>query len=222
MPMSIANPTTSPTASPPPDEGRRPRRRRAIAGAIILVVAVVIVVAVVGVIVAWPSDEPAVPVVTFAQSVPDDVETEARSAVAAFVERFATRRDCIGGAEVVLVDDVPDGDARYLVAEAVIEIEIPTSPRRFRDSLVHELAHHVEHRCPDFAALRDEVLALTGAAAWTGQRRWAARPSELWAESVVEVVLGERVRFGRSVPLGPELVDAVGDWAESEPTDPSG
>jgi hypothetical protein len=221
MPMSIANPTQNATASPPPDEGRRSGRRLAV----VVVVAIVVVLvgaAVVGAIVVWPSDDPTAPVVTFVQPVPDDVQTEARSAVAAFVERFATRRECVGGAEVLLVDEVPDGDARYLPAEAVIEIEIPTSPRRFRDSLVHELAHHVEHRCPDFATIRDEVLTLTGATAWTGQSRWAERPSELWAESVVEVVLGERVRFGRSVPLGPELVDAVGDWADSDPAGPSG
>jgi hypothetical protein len=218
MPMSIANPTQSATASPPPDERRRHGRRLVVAGAI----ATIVGAAVAGAIVAWPSDEQAAPVVTFVQPVPHDVETEARSAVAAFVERFATRRECAGGAEVLLVDEVPDGDARYLPAEAVIEIEIPTSPRRFRDSLVHELAHHVEHRCPDFTALRDEVLALTGATAWTGQHRWADRPSELWAESVVEVVLGERVRFGRSVPIPPVLVDAVRDWADGDPTGPSG
>ena len=118
---------------------------------------------------------------------------------------------------MVLVDDVPDGDARYLRAEAVIEIEIPTSPRRFRDSLVHELAHHVERRCPDFPVVRNEVLAITGADSWTGQPRWADRPSELWAESVVEVVLGERVRFGRTVPLDPALVEVVGSWIAADP-----
>jgi hypothetical protein len=211
--MSIANPTQSATASPPPDE-RRSRRRLALAGSIVVAL---VGAATIGAIVAWPSDGPAAPVVTFVQPVPDDVETEARSAVAAFVEQFAARRACIGGAEVMLVDEVPDGDARYLAAEALIEIEIPTSPRRFRDSLVHELAHHVEHRCPNFAALRDEIMALTGAAAWTGQTRWADRPSELWAESVVEAVLGERVRFGRSVPMDPALVDAVRDWAADVP-----
>jgi hypothetical protein len=118
---------------------------------------------------------------------------------------------------VVLVADVPDGDARYFPAEASIEIEIPTSPRRFRDSLVHELAHHVERRCPDFPDVRDEILALTAADSWTGQPRWADRPAELWAESVVEVVLAERVRFGRTVPLDPAVVDAVRRWIAEDP-----
>jgi hypothetical protein len=99
----------------------------------------------------------------------------------------------------------------------VIEIEIPTSPRRFRDSLVHELAHHVERRCADFANLREELLAITGADSWAGQPRWADRPSELWAESVVEIVVGERVRFGRTVRLEPSLVEAVRDWIAGPP-----
>jgi hypothetical protein len=214
--MSITNPTTNPTASPPPDgplRGRGPRRLVVVVAAAVALIGLATVVAVI----VWPADPRREPVVTFLQPIPDDVETEARSAVAAFTDRFASRRECVGGADVVLVDEVSDGDARYLAADGVIEIEIPTSPRRFRDSLVHELAHHVEHRCPDFDLLRDEVLTLTGADAWTGQPRWADRPSELWAESVVEVVLGERVRFGRAVPLDPALVDAVRTWAAADP-----
>ena len=214
--MSVTSPITSPTASSPPERPRRHRRRIVVAAIAAVVLGLAAVIAVVAVL-AWPSAEPGEPVVSFVQPVPDDVETEARSAVADFVDRFASRRDCAGGAEVVLVDDVPDGDARYVRADAVIEIEIPTSPRRFRDSLVHELAHHVEQRCPDFALLRDRILVLTGADSWTGQPRWADRPSEMWAEAVVEVVLGERARFGRSVPLDPALVDAVSEWAAADP-----
>jgi hypothetical protein len=213
--MSIANPITNPTASPPSDGSRpvRPRRLVLAIGA----VALGLVLAVVVTLLVWPTDGPHDPVVTFVQPVPADVEAEARTAVAAFVDRFASRRDCVGGAEVVLVDDVPDGDARYLGADATIEVEIPTSPRRFRDSLVHELAHHVERRCADSGTLRAAVLAVTGDEAWSGQPRWADRPAELWAEAVVEIVLGERVRFGRTVPLDPALVDAVRAWIVAEP-----
>lgn len=217
--MSIANPITNPTASPPSD-GSRPVRRRARRRLVVPAIGAValgLVVAVVVTLLVWPTDGPHDPVITFVQPVPVDVEAEARTAVAAFVDRFASRRDCVGGAEVVLVDDVPAGDARYLAAGATIEVEIPTSPRRFRDSLVHELAHHVERRCADSGTLRAAVLAVTGDGAWSGQPRWADRPAELWAEAVVEIVLGERVRFGRTVPLDPALVDAVRAWIVAEP-----
>ena len=149
----------------------------------------------------------------FVQAVPDDVEAEAGAAVAAFRARFEARRGCLGGAEVVLVDEVADGDARYLPEEDLIEIEIPTSPRRFRESLVHELAHHVEHSCPDFDPVRRDIQAVTGSEDWSGAVRWADRPAELWAEAVVELVLGERVRFARSVPVDPAIVDIARAWA---------
>lgn len=152
------------------------------------------------------------PVVRLRQRVPADVEQEVRATVGDFVAVFAARRGCIGGAELQLVRDVDDGDARYVAAEALIEIEIPTSARRFRDSLVHELAHHVDHSCPDADVLRTDVMTAIGATDWTGQARWEQRPSELWAEAVVEIVLGERVRFERSVPLEHGVVDAARRW----------
>ena len=53
--------------------------------------AIVLALALVVTVLVWPTDEPGDPVVTFVQPVPADVETEARAAVAAFVERFASR-----------------------------------------------------------------------------------------------------------------------------------
>jgi hypothetical protein len=152
------------------------------------------------------------PVVRMRQRVPAEVEQEVRATTADFVAVFAARRGCIGGAELQLVREVDDGDARYVAAENLIEIEIPTSPRRFRDSLVHELAHHVDHACPDADTLRTDVMTATGATDWTGQERWEQRPSELWAEAVVEIVLGERVRSARSIPLDDGVVDAARRW----------
>lgn len=152
------------------------------------------------------------PVVRMRQRVPAAVEQEVRAAVADFVAVFEARRSCIGGAELELVRDVDDGDARYVAAEGLIEIKIPTSPRRFRESLVHELAHHVDESCPDADVLRTDVMTAMGATDWTGQERWEQRPSELWAESVVEIVLGERVRFERSIPLDHGVVDTARRW----------
>jgi hypothetical protein len=153
--------------------------------------------------------------VQFTQVVPADVDAETRDAVAAFVDVFAGRRDCVGGAQLELVDDVDGGDARYRPEDATIEVAIPTSPRRYRESLVHELAHHVERACPDFADAESAILAAIGDPdrPWASSAMpWEERPAEIWAESVVQLVLGERVRFARTMPLDPAVVDAARSW----------
>lgn len=201
--MSTSNRTTS----SPSDRLRRVR----LAGAVALVL-VLVVIGIGAAVRARAESSEAEPVVRMRQRVPPVVEQEVRATVAAFVVVFAARRECIGGAELDLVRHVDDGDARYVAAEDLIEIEIPTSPRRFRESLVHELAHHVEHSCSDADRLRSDVKAAIGATDWTGQDRWEQRPSELWAEAVVELVLGDRVRFERSLPLDARVVGAARRW----------
>lgn len=181
--------------------------------AVVIVVVIVVAGAGVGFALRARSDSVAAePVVRLRQRVPAVVEQEVRATIADFVAVFAARRGCIGGAEVELVREVDDGDARYVATENLIEIEIPTSPRRFRESLVHELAHHVDHSCPDADVLRTDVMTAIGATDWSGQERWEQRPSELWAEAVVQIVLGERVRFERSIPLDDRVVDAAREW----------
>jgi hypothetical protein len=180
-------------------------------------VAVIAGAAVAGAVLGQAGGMAAEPVVRLRQRVPAAVEQELRATVAEFVAVFAPRRGCVGGAELQLVREVDDGDARYVAAEALIEIEIPTSPRRFRESLVHELAHHVAHSCPDADVLRADVMTAIGAIDWTGQERWDQRPSELWAEAVVDIVLGERIRFGRSIALDADLILAARRWIDRPP-----
>jgi len=118
---------------------------------------------------------------------------------------------------VTEIDSTDDADARYLPNPGLIEIAIPTSPRRFRDSLVHELAHHLDATCASRDSLRQEWAAARGqdVAAWaTGP--WEGRSAELFAETVVELTLGERVRFGRSVELPVYATDVVGGWLASD------
>lgn len=192
----------------PHDPDRRRTRRwviAAIAGALVGAVGVAVAVA------AWPRADRE-PVVRLVQPVPADVEAEVRAAVAEFVAVFEPRRDCIGGAAVELVATVGGGDARYRAEHALIEIEIPTTPERFRESLVHELAHHVEHSCADFDELRVAILELQGETAWASQPHWPDRPSEQWAETVVAIVLDERVRHGGEIPLDLELIELVAAW----------
>jgi hypothetical protein len=199
-------PTSNRTTSSPSERRRRARWIGAAAVLVVLGVGGVVAIA------AGGGRAAGEPVVRLQQHVPAAVEREVRATVAEFVAVFEDRRECIGGSELRLVRAIDEGDARYVGAEQLIEIEIPTSPRRFRDSLVHELAHHVERTCPDAADLREAIVAATGATAWAGQARWEHRPSELWAEAVVQIVLGERVRFARSVPLDDAVVDAARRW----------
>jgi hypothetical protein len=216
----MTTPTRTQTASPPsppPDPGGPPDAATRVSRVRVAVIALasVLVVVSLGVGVwAWLlRPPPRDPVVRFTQSIPVDVEAETRAAVAEFVAVFEARRDCAGTAGVELVRDVEGGDARYLDEDAAIEIEIPTTPERFRESLVHELAHHVEHRCPDFEQLRRAWTEHTGTA-WSGQERWDERPSEHWAEVVVEMVLGERLLHGDEMRIDPTLVVLASDWIE--------
>ena len=78
------------------------------------------------------------------QDLPEPVRVEIDHVVERFRAVLPARQRCIPSATVELVGGLPEGDARYLVADRTIQIVIPTSPRRFRDSLAHELAHHVE------------------------------------------------------------------------------
>ncbi|MEM8924197.1 MAG: hypothetical protein AAGD35_11915 [Actinomycetota bacterium] len=161
------------------------------------------------------------------QDLPADVQTEVDQTWGRFVEVFGPRRRCFDDVSLLLVTELDGGDARYVVPERRIEILIPTSPRRFRESLVHELAHHVEHTCGRFAQFRPRFIALLAEGgqaepsgsgdtiAWADPDvGWEARPAELWAETVVAVVNGERVRHERTMPL-PEGAEAlVLTWAD--------
>jgi len=199
-----------------PDSPSDPPVRRWVRRKIVSTIGVVVVAVIIGVVAlyGWIREPQRDPVVRFAQAIPSDVEGEARAAIAEFTDVFGPRRACIPTAHVVLVRDVDGGDARYLADAAAIEIEIPTTPARFRESLVHELAHHVERACPAFADLRDEWLARSGAVAWSGQERWEDRPTEQWAEAVVGLVLGERLLHGDEMTIDPDLVLLAGEWLD--------
>lgn len=152
------------------------------------------------------------------QDLPPDVRTEIETTWSDFTAAFAGRLDCIGPVTLVLVGAVEEGDARYLAGDARIEIEIPTTPARFRESLAHELAHHVEHGCDDFGALREVLHAELGPdRPWRGGSTWYDEPSERWAEHVVELVNGERVRHVGEVPVDADVVELIGAWGAGDP-----
>ena len=96
------------------------------------------------------------------QSLPDDVAELTSSTWLAFEQAFPAQAGCLSDVELELVDDVPDGAADYLVAEHLIRIEIPTSPRRYVESLTHELAHHLDAVCDGGARDRAGVQSGSG------------------------------------------------------------
>ena len=120
--------------------------------------------------------------------------------------------DCALPVELVLSRDVADGAARYAADEQLIEIEIPTSPRRFRESLVHELGHHIDATCGALADLRAEFLTVQGfspSASWATAETWATTPAEHFAEAVVEIVNGERLLHDDRIDLSSESLELV-------------
>lgn len=165
------------------------------------------------------------PVLRFTQDVPADVLSASASVWTSFRERFHGRLACIDDVTVTLERSVEGGDARYVTAETRIEIEIPTTPSRFEESLAHELAHHLERNCSEIAPLRAQIAGLLDAAdqPWSTGAAWAETPSERFAEAVVELVNGTRVRHVDTMPVEPEVVRLIARWGSGEAlADPDG
>jgi acetylornithine deacetylase/succinyl-diaminopimelate desuccinylase-like protein len=155
---------------------------------------------------------PATPQLVVPQPVPPDVTAELDAVWSGFLAVFGGRLDCIPDVTVLLVADVDGGDARYVPSDARVEIAIPTTPARFRESVAHELAHHVEHQCPSFSELQADLQHRFGDGAWSTGDTWEELPSERWAEHVVELVNGERIRHATEVPVSAALLDMIAAW----------
>ncbi len=156
------------------------------------------------------------PEVIAVQDLPDDLAAAVDGAWARFLEAFSERRDCIAPVHVGFVNEVPDGDASYRREDGVISIQIPTSPGRFDESFVHELAHHLESTCPAQLQLRSDFLAAQGfpaTASWNEGSAWHTTPSEHFAEAVVQLVNGRRLLHDDVIVLSDEAVQILSDWA---------
>jgi len=173
--------------------------------------------ALVAVGVALVSDVPRADLIVV-QEVPSDVQAEVDILWRRFVGTFGARRSCFGDVSLMLVRDVEGGDARYVGAESLIEIEIPTTPARFRESLAHELGHHVERTCIEFSELRAAMLTELDMAdsSWSGGDVWEQIPAEIWAEGVVGLVNGERILHGDDMPIDPSITALIEAWARGD------
>lgn len=173
----------------------------------------VVVVVVVAALV-WSADGPTARIEP-TQDLPPDVAEALDDAWRRFLLVFGERRACMSDVSLTLARDVP-GDARYRLADRSIVIEIPTSPARFAESVVHELAHHMERTC-GIEEIRDDFLAAQGFAAdvpWYGPAEWEELPTEHFAEAVVDVVLGERLLHADDITLSEAAIAGVLRYAE--------
>lgn len=159
---------------------------------------------------------PDAPSLVAKQDVPDDVQVELDTTWSAFTDRFGGRHRCIGDVNVRLVSHLEDGDARYDASEEAIEIRIPTTPARFRESLVHELAHHTERSCGAFDELREQLHPLLGGVdvPWASGPVWYDVPSERFAEHVVHLVNGTRIRHTEEIDIDADVLLLIAAWAD--------
>lgn len=155
------------------------------------------------------------------QNLPQDVSRLTYETWDRFTTVFAAKSGCLGDVSLELVEDVEAGAARYVASRSHIEIEIPTTPARYQESLIHELGHHLEEVCDvehEIGMQLKDAQVLDLISDWRGEPVWADRPTEHFAESVVQLVLGARQTHSDIIELTPATLEIVGEWALSSPT----
>jgi len=95
-----------------------------------------------------------------------------------------------------------------------------------QSALVHEWAHHIEFQCEAHKDLRLAFLAAQGlppdtvwrpddAPANMPSSQWADIPSEQYAETMIEVVLGRR-QIPTNARVTREAVRVIEEWAAGD------
>jgi hypothetical protein len=137
----------------------------------------------------------------------------ARNAWTGFTTTFEARRECLAPVNVQVAWELGDR-ARYEPRARVVIVRVPGTAPNLTATLVHEFAHHLEFTCEGQRLLRPRFLRaaeLPQGSAWFRAARYEDVPSERFAEAVVKVVLGRSSGIG--VPVAPDAVDVVRDWA---------
>lgn len=163
-------------------------------------------------------------------SVADDLRALAQETWTQFLTAFAGRADCFGDVVLAASFDLADR-AVYDPQTAVVTVRVPGTAAMLQSALIHEWAHHVEHRCPAQAEMREAFLAAQGLPADTPWRPgeptqlaaqggggadipWTDVPSEQYAEAAIEVVLGRRP-IPTAARVSPAAVEVLRGWAAS-------
>lgn len=145
---------------------------------------------------------------------PDDFVAVVESALYSAEERLPRVSDCLTG---FTVEPAWHLDDRAVYVDGIISVRVPATAPRIEQSVIHELAHHLDATCPSV----DEVRPLFQAAqqtdaAWDRGPTWAETPAEQFAEAVTLVVL-DRQRAG-NVVIRADAVDVISEWAGSPPS----
>ena len=183
-------------------------RRAGVAGAIVIAgVAVIVAVA------AATSGSG----LRFTDGTPGDLRVVASKAWVRFVDAVPACAGRLDGLTVGVAWELPDR-ARYEPDRALVLIRAPGTAPNLEATLLHEFAHHAEHRCPLSAAFRRGFVTAAGlpaGTAWFGGDTWERIPSERFAEAAVRHVLGEPPPHVL-IPVDPDEVRAVATWAAGD------
>jgi hypothetical protein len=143
-------------------------------------------------VLAMPPSTARVPELRITGASPDDLRALIVATWDRFVEAFPARRSCLAPVTVQGAWELDDR-ASYDPGRRLVTVRIPGTAANLRASLVHEFAHHMEFTCPEQHDVRVPFLVaqkLPPSAPWFEGRSWETTPSEQFAESVVQVVLG--------------------------------
>lgn len=165
-----------------------------------------------------PADDvlPRRPGIVFQAGVPTDLQELARSTWTRFTDVFLARWSCLPAVHVTGAWQLPDR-ASYDSAHRLARVRIPGTAANLEAALVHEFAHHLEFACPEIGRLRPPFLSAQGfppGADWFHGPTWEATPSEQFAESAVQVVLGRGPHL--RVFATPEALRAIRAWGRGD------
>jgi hypothetical protein len=183
-------------------------------GRIVTIVAVV-AVALAGALV-WAGRATETPQLVIGDSVAADLEALATRTFDEFLAAAPGVVDCMGSPRLEAAPGLDDL-ARYDQGTQVILVRVPATAPSLHSSLVHEFAHHLEQVCPSHQTVRPAFLAAQGHpgdAGWFDGAEWEDRPSEQFAEAVVQVTLGSRSRNQLRLRLTPDATLVVANWLE--------
>jgi hypothetical protein len=158
--------------------------------------------------------EPGGPTLRFTDGTPRDLRAVAAQTWRRFTAAFTGRSDCLGAVTVGVAWELDDR-ARYEPGPALVLVRAPGTAGNLEASLLHEFAHHAEHRCPMGAAFRRgfvDSAGLPSGTPWRGGERWDRIPSERFAEAAVSLVLGGPPPHVL-IRVTPDEVRAVAAWA---------
>ncbi len=173
---------------------------------------------------ATPTPKP-LPRLLVDNSVASDFAALAQTTWQQFLAVFRARTDCFGDVYLHAATDL-NSRAAYDPKTVTVTVRVPGTQAMLQSALIHEWAHHIEFKCPAQKEMRAAFLAAQGLppdSLWrpddtpanTPESAWATIPSEQYAETTIEVVLGQR-QIPTTARVSPEAVRVIAQWAANK------